>query len=201
MNRQAERYAREGMPISFSTLADQVGAACHVLDPLLKRIEAHVMSAERLHGDDAIVPVLAKGKTETGRCWTYVRDDRPFGAPSRRRRCSTFPRDRKASTPTLTWPPGPVSCKPTPTAATNTSAERALRGLALGCKAWLFAGSERGGKRAAAMYSLIVTAKLYDVDPHAWLADVLARIAEHYAQRLDELLPWNWNSRVPAESA
>ncbi len=74
----------------------------------------------------------------------------------------------------------------------NNAAERALRGIALGRKSWLFAGSDRGGERAAAMYSLIVTAKLNDVDPRAWLADVLARIAEHPASRLHELLPWNW---------
>jgi hypothetical protein len=75
---------------------------------------------------------------------------------------------------------------------TNNAAERALRGIALGRKSWLFAGSDRGGVRAAAMYSLIVTAKLNDIDPQAWLADVLARIAEHPAHQLDELLPWNW---------
>ena len=77
----------------------------------------------------------------------------------------------------------------------NNAAERALRGIALGRKSWLFAGSDRGGQRAAAMYSLIVTAKLNDVDPQAWLADVLSRIAEHPVQKLDELLPWNWQPR------
>jgi len=74
----------------------------------------------------------------------------------------------------------------------NNAAERALRGIALGRKSWLFAGSDRGGQRAAAMYSIIVTAKMNDVDPQAWLADVLTRIAEHPVHRLDELLPWNW---------
>jgi hypothetical protein len=74
----------------------------------------------------------------------------------------------------------------------NNAAERALRGIALGRKSWLFAGSDRGGMRAAAMYSLIVTAKMNDIDPQAWLADVLVRIAGHPASRLDELLPWNW---------
>ena len=64
--------------------------------------------------------------------------------------------------------------------------------IALGRKSWLFAGSDRGGQRAAAMYSIIVTAKMNDVDPQAWLADVLTRIAEHPAHRLNELLPWNW---------
>ncbi len=80
----------------------------------------------------------------------------------------------------------------------NNAAERALRGIALGRKSWLFAGSDRGGQRAASMYSLIVTAKMNDIDPQAWLADVLARIAEHPASRLDELLPWNWR---PARTA
>ena len=75
---------------------------------------------------------------------------------------------------------------------TNNAAERALRGIALGRKAWLFAGSDRGGERAAVVYSLIATAKLNDVDPQAWLADVLARIADHPIRRLDELLPWHW---------
>jgi len=75
---------------------------------------------------------------------------------------------------------------------TNNAAERALRGLALGRKAWLFAGSDRGGGRAALLYGLIVTAKLNDIDPQAWLADVLARIAGHPVGRLDELLPWHW---------
>ena len=77
---------------------------------------------------------------------------------------------------------------------TNNAAERALRGIALGRKSWLFAGSDRGGERAAAMYSLIVTAKMNDIDPEAWLADVLARIATHPTHRLDELLPWTWHA-------
>ena len=84
---------------------------------------------------------------------------------------------------------------------TNNAAERALRGIALGRKAWLFAGSDRGGDRAAFMYSLIVTAKLNNVDPQAWLADVLARIAEHPASRIDELLPWNWRKTNSVHNA
>ena len=79
LNRQAERYAREGVPLSLSTLADQVGTCAAALDPLFRLIERHVMAAGRLHGDDTTVPVLAKGKTTTGRVWVYVRDDRPFG--------------------------------------------------------------------------------------------------------------------------
>ena len=81
---------------------------------------------------------------------------------------------------------------------TNNAAERALRGIAIGRKAWLFAGSDRGGERAAAMYSLIATAKLNDVDPRAWLADVLERIAGHPMNRLGELLPWCWKAARPA---
>jgi hypothetical protein len=77
---------------------------------------------------------------------------------------------------------------------TNNAAERALRGLALGRKSWLFAGSERGAERAAIMYTLIQTAKLNNVDPQAWLADVLARIADTSQTQLAELLPWNWTS-------
>lgn len=80
----------------------------------------------------------------------------------------------------------------------NNAAERALRGIALGRKSWLFCGSDRGGQRAAFMYSLIVTAKMNDIDPQAWLADVLARINDLSASRLDELLPWNWKTSVQA---
>ena len=79
----------------------------------------------------------------------------------------------------------------------NNAAERALRGLALGRKSWKFCGSDRGGHRAAAMYSLIVSAKMNDIDPQAWLADVLTRIATYPAHRLNELLPWSW---TPAAS-
>ena len=85
---------------------------------------------------------------------------------------------------------------------TNNAAERALRGFALGRKAWLFAGSDRGADRAAVMVTLIETAKLNGVDPQAWLADVLARIAAIPQSRLPELLPWNWRDHqdrgVPA---
>jgi hypothetical protein len=82
---------------------------------------------------------------------------------------------------------------------TNNAAERELRGAALGRKAWPFTGSERGGDRAAFMYALIGTAKLNGVDPQAWLADVLARIADMPLSRLPELLPWNW-AALPAAS-
>jgi hypothetical protein len=75
---------------------------------------------------------------------------------------------------------------------TNNAAERALRGIALGRKSWLFCGSDRGGQRAAAMYSFIITCKMNDIDAQAWLADILARLPSHPAHRIDELLPWNW---------
>jgi hypothetical protein len=83
----------------------------------------------------------------------------------------------------------------------NKAAERGLRGIALGRKSWLFCGSDRGGEQAAAMYSLIVTCKMNGVDPQAWLADVLSRIAGHPAHRLDELAPWNWQPQAPVHSA
>jgi transposase len=329
LNRQAERYAREGVELSLSTLADQVGACCTVLQPLFHSLETHVLAAERLHGDDTTVPVLAKGKTDTGRLWVYVRDDRPFAGPRPPAAVFYYSRDRGGEHPqahlahyagilqadayggygrlydperspspvteALCWSharrkfyeladlaaaarrtaqgKSPANISPlaleavrridavfdiereingrnaaarlavrrerslslvadleawmraqraklsrhNPVAAamdymlkrwtaftrflddgriclTNNAAERALRGIALGRRAWLFAGSDRGGRRAAIIYSLIITAKMNDVDPQAWLADVLARIADHPAQRIDDLLPWNWKA-------
>jgi hypothetical protein len=79
LNRQSERYRREGIDLSVSTLAGQIGACTTALQPLHALIERHVLAAERLHGDDTTLPILAKGKTVTGRVWTYVGDDRPFG--------------------------------------------------------------------------------------------------------------------------
>ena len=99
LNRQAERYALEGVPIALSTMADAVGAVCASLDPLLRLVEAHVMAAERLHADDTTVPVLAKGKTDTGRCWIYVRDDRPFGGADPPAAMFYYSRDRKRERP------------------------------------------------------------------------------------------------------
>jgi transposase len=335
LNRQADRYAREGVPLSLSTLADQVGGCCAVLAPLIWRIERHVFAAERLHSDDTIVPVLAKGKTDIGRCWVYLRDDRPFGGPAPPAAMFYYSRDRSGEHPRAHLEeyagifqadayggytklyeadrkPGPLieaacwvharrpffiladvaanarrkaqgkTASPTSPLAleavrridalfdiersingqsadqrravrqelsaplvadleqwlreqrpklsrgndlakamdymlkrwpaftrslddgriclSNNAAERALRGIALGRKSWLFAGSDRGGQRAAAIYSLIVTAKLNNVDPQAWLADVLARIADHPAHRIDQLLPWNWQPRSAPQS-
>jgi hypothetical protein len=337
LNRQAERYAQEGVPLSLSTLADQVGACCAVLSPLLRRVEAHVFAAERLHSDDTTVPVLATGKTDTGRCWVYVRDDRPSGGQGPPAAMFYYSRDRGGEHPAshlagyvgilqadayggynklyaADRKPAPIveaACwvharRPffvladiaanarrkaqgrttsviSPLAVeavrridalfdiertingqsaerrrqvrqelsaplvadlerwlreerpklsrgndlakamdyvlkrwpaftrflddgriclSNNAAERALRGIALGRKSWLFAGSDRGGQRAAAMYSLIVTAKMNDIDPQAWLADVLARIAGHPARDIDDLLPWNWLPRsAPRQAA
>ena len=326
LNRQSERFAREGIELSVSTLADQVGACTMTLQPLYRLIEAHVLAAERLHGDDTTVPILAKGKTVTGRIWTYVRDDRPFGSrappaalyyasrdrtgghperhlsgfsgilqadaysgynglydPSRppgaitpafcwahaRRRffeladiaaharrgqnaavispialeavkridalfeiergingCSAAERLRvrqEQSAPLVTdleswlrdqrsrlsrsaavaapidyllkrWPSFIRFLDDGRICLSNNAAERALRGFALGRKSWLFAGSDRGADRAAIVATLIMTAKLNDIDPLAWLADVLARINGHPARTLEQLLPWNWNA-------
>ncbi|ARO31226.1 IS66 family insertion sequence transposase protein [Rhizobium sp. NXC14] len=324
LNRQSERYAREGVDLSLSTLADQVGACAAALKPIHSLIEAHVLAAERLHGDDTTVPILAKGKTDTGRIWTYVRDDRPFGGLSPPAALYYASRDRRQEHPerhlktfngilqadayggynplfkvdrdpnplrqAFCWahsrrkffvladiaanakrgknaaPISPMAleavkridglfdiereingltadqrlerrrrdCLPlvddlqvwlqteraklsrsSPVAEaidymlkrwdgftsflqdgriclTNNAAERALRGFALGRKSWLFAGSDRGADRAAFMATLIMTAKLNDIDPQVWLADVLARIADTSITRLEQLLPWNW---------
>jgi transposase len=326
LNRQSERYRREGIDLSVSTLADQVGACTAVLTPLHGLIEAHVLAAERLHGDDTTVPILAKAKTITGHIWTYVRDDRPFGGRAPPAALYYASRDRRHEHPArhlasftgilqadaysgyneLYDPlraPGPIipalcwahsrrqffeladiaangrrgknaaAISPIALEAvkridalfdiergingqsaeerlrvrreqsaplvaaleawlreqrsrlsnassvakpidymlkrwdrfarfiedgrvclTNNAAERALRGFALGRKSWLFAGSERGADRAAIMATLIMTAKLNDIDPQAWLANVLGRIADHPANRLDQLLPWNWST-------
>src|SRR5690625_2945810 len=304
LNRQSERYAREGVDLSLSTLADQVGACAHVLQPLHDLIAKHVLAADRLHGDDTTVPVLAKGKTRTGRAWVYVRDDTPFGGAAAPAALFRYSRDRAgehpvehlanfngilqadayagykplyeldrgagAVTEALCWsharrkfyeladiarnqrrgkrapPISPLALEAVRRidelfdierainglngkdrwairqararplvesleswmreeraglsrnaevakamdymlkrweafthflddgriCLTNNAAGRALRGLALGRKSWLFAGSDRGGQRAAVMYTLIVTAKMNNVDPQAWLADV-----------------------------
>jgi transposase len=83
----------------------------------------------------------------------------------------------------------------------NNAAERAIRGIAVGRRNWTFAGSDVGGHRAAALYTLIETCKLNEVDPRAWLADVLARLPGHPAKRLDEFLPWNWKALRDEQAA
>ncbi|HEX6610354.1 MAG TPA: IS66 family transposase [Hyphomicrobiaceae bacterium] len=336
LHRQAERFLHEGVSLSVSTLADQIGAACQALMPIFHLLEGHTFAAERLHGDDTTVPVMAKGKTITGRLWDYVRDDRPFGGndpPSvvfyySRDRCGDHPRSHLVAWSgilqadayagynelyALGRQPGPIleaGCfaharrkffeladvegaarkksrgKKAPVVypialeavqkldalfaierdingkspaerlavrqelsaplmaelhdwlnaqlarisrnhdlakainymlrrwdaftrflgdgkvcLSNNAAERALRCVPLGRKSWLFCGSDRGGQRAAVAYSLIQTCRLNDVDPQAWLADVLARIADHPVSRLDELLPWNWKAAELALAA
>ena len=330
LNRQSERYAREGVDLSVSTLADQVGGCAVLLRPLHELIRAHVFAGDRIHGDETPVPVLAKHETRKGRLWAYVRDDKPFAGPAPPAAVFFYSRDRTAQHPErhlrdyagilqadayagfnrlyqADRKPGPISeascwahgrrkffeladvtakargklaviaplafeavkridaifdiereingrsidgrlavrrARVAPLVSeletwmrtecgklsrhsdvakamnymltrwdtftrflddgriclTNNAAERALRGIALGRKSWLFAGSDRGGERAAVMYTLIQTARLNDVDPQAWLADVLARINDHNIHRLEELLPWNWKTR-PARLA
>ena len=99
LNRQRDRYAREGIDLSTSTLADQVGACAVALKPLHELIEAHVLAAGRLHGDDTPVPVLAKGKTDTARAWVYVRDDKPFAGPDPPAALFRYSRDRSGDHP------------------------------------------------------------------------------------------------------
>jgi transposase len=193
LNRQSEQFAREGVELSVSTMADHVGACAAALTPLYELIKAHVFAAERIHGDETPVPVLAKVKTRVGRLWTYVRDDRPFGGADPPAAVFFYSPDRAGEHPqqhlaeafTRFLEDGRICIS-------NNAAERALRGIALGRKSWLFAGSDRGGERAAIMFTLVQTAKLNDVDPQAWLADVLARIADHKITDLAALLPWNW---------
>jgi transposase len=313
LTRQSATYAREGIELDVSTLADWVGASAATLMPLVEAIRGHVFLAERIHADDTTVPVLDTGRTRIGRLWTYVRDDRPFAgadppaaayfySPDRG---GVHPQEHLASYAGLMQAdayagfdrlyeagrqPGPIveaACwaharrkffdlarlnkapiaieavaridvlfaiereingLPAPerqrvrqersrprvealeawlheqyaklSAAnqvakaiayslnhwhglvrflddgrlcmTNNAAERALRGIAVGRHNWTFAGSDAGGRRAAAIYTLIETAKLNDIDPQAWLADILARLQDHPAKRIAELLPWNW---------
>lgn len=313
LNRQSEIYAREGAAIEVSTMADWVGACAASLQPIIERIRAHVFAAERIHADDTTVPILASGKTVTGRLWTYVRDDRPFAGSDPPAAAFFASRDRTGAHPEahlvgftglmqadayagfnrLYAPgrkPGPIiaaACfaharrklfdlakvAKAPIAAeavlkidalfaieraingrppaerlatrqatlrplvdaleiwliaqraklspktelakaityslkrwtaltrfvddgrlcmTNNAAERALRGVAIGRANWTFAGSDRGAQRAAAIYTLTETCKLNSVDPQAWLADILARLPDHPARHIDDLLPWNW---------
>jgi len=322
LNRQSAAYAREGIDLDVSTLADWVGACAATLMPLVEAIRAHVFAAERIHADDTTVPVLAKGKTRTGRLWTYVRDDRPFAGPEPPAAAFFYSRDRGGEHPEqhlasytglmqadayagfnrlyeTSRKPGPIveaACwahgrrkffdlarinkapiaeeavaridalfaierningltlqqreaerharsRPLVVALeawlreqrakvsknsetgkaidyslkrwdaltrflddgrlciSNNAAERELRAVAVGRRNWTFAGSDEGGRRAAAIYTLIATAKLNDIDPQAWLADVLARLPDHPAKRIHELLPWRWRPQHGAAEA
>ena len=315
--RQSSIYARDGVDLERSTLADWVGRSVALLDPLIEALRKDVLASDVLHGDDTPVPVLSPGlgKTKTGRLWTYVRDGRLHGSNEPPAAVFFYSADRKGEHPqshlksfkgilhadgyagfNAIFETGHVSeaaCwaharrkffdvhaanaspiakealdkigglytveshirgKPpddrqqyreqhaTPlivdlkawldatlpklsgksdlaqamryalsrwTALTcfvhdgrieidNNAAERSIRGIALGRKNYLFAGSDNGGKRAAAVYSLIETCKLNGVDPEAWLRDVLARIPDHKINRIAELLPWNWQERQNA---
>ena len=113
LNRQSEQYAREGIDLSVSTLADHVGASAATLRPLYELIRAHVFAGERIHGDDTTVPVLAKVKTRTGRIWTYVRDDRPFGGPAPPAAVFFYPSSISQAIP--------GSCKPMPMPGSKSS--------------------------------------------------------------------------------
>ncbi len=263
LNRQSETYAREGIYLDVSTLADWVGACTVTLAPLVAMIQAHVLAGERIHGDDTTVQVLAKIKTIIGHLWTYVRDDRPFGGPAPPAAVFYYSRDREGVHPQqhlaayaailqadayggfgklyeAKRQPGPITeaacwvhgrrkfyvladlahnarrkAQGKTTAAISPLAleavrridalfdiEREINGkpaterlatrqqrsstLVAELEVWM------RGERAANIYTLIITAKLNDIDPRAWLADVLARIADHPASKLDELLPWNW---------
>ena len=133
LNRQAERFAREGVPLSLSTLADQVGAAAAALAPLHARIARHVLAAKRLHGDDTTVPVLAKGKTRTGRLWTYVRDDRPFAGPAPPAALFRYSPDRRGEHPErhlAGWSGVPFRPTPTRASAALYAADRPPRPVA-----------------------------------------------------------------------
>ncbi len=105
LNRQSDAYAREGIDLDVSTLADWVGACTATLAPLVALIRSYVMAAGRIHGDDTTVPVLAKGQTITGRLWTYVRDDRPFAGPAPPAAVFFYSRksSRRASEPASGW--------------------------------------------------------------------------------------------------
>jgi transposase len=322
LTRQAATYAREGVPLDVSTLADWVGASAATLMPMVEAIHAHVFAAERIHADETTVPVLDIGKTRTGRLWTYVRDDRPFagadppaaayfyspdrggvhpeahlatyaglmqadayagfnklyepgrkpgpileavcwaharrklfdlarlnkapiaieavaridalfaiereivGKPPQERRRVRQERSRARVEELETWlrtqydrlsPNNQVAkaivyslnrwdglarfLDDGRLCMTNNAAERALRGIAVGRHNWTFAGSDAGGRRAAAIYTLIESAKLNDVDPQAWLTDLLTRLQDHPAKRIDELLPWNWKRLLPLKAA
>jgi transposase len=130
LNRQSEAYAREGIDLSLSTLADHVGSCTALLAPMAYLIRAHVFRGIRIHGDDTTVPLLAKGKTVTARLWTYVRDDAPFGGADPPAAVYYFSRDAAANTPSGTWPITAASSRPTPmpgsTGFMNLAASRHL---------------------------------------------------------------------------
>ncbi len=180
LNRQSERYAREGIDLSVSTLADQVGACAVALKPLHALIEAHVLAAERLHGDDTTVPILARGKTVTGHIWVYVRDDGHSvgGLP---RQPSITPRAIAGrNTPNTICGTSPASCRPMPMAATTALRTRPSSGtdhtghVLVPCRRQFFeladiAANARRGKMAAAISPIALEAvkridALFDIE-------------------------------------
>jgi transposase len=117
LNRQSTRFKCEGIDLSTQTLADQVGHVTFAVKPLFDLIEAHVFEADRLHGDDTTIPILAKGKCTAGRIWVYVRDDQPFADLRRRLQCSTPPAIGVVSTRKGIWPSSAASSRRTATTA------------------------------------------------------------------------------------
>jgi hypothetical protein len=124
LNRQSESFAREGVGLSVSTLADWVGACTTALSPLVTLIRLHVFAAEHLHGDDTTVPVLAKTETVTGQLWTYVRDDRPFGGPAEPAAIFHYSPDAAACIRAGTSPATRASCRRTRMPGSRTSTTR-----------------------------------------------------------------------------
>ena len=117
LHRQAEIYARDGIDLDRSTLADWVGQSARLLRPLVDALGAHVMAAERVHADDTTVPVLdpGRGTTRTGRLWCYVRDDRPFAGTAAPAVLYRYSPDRKGEHPRRTWLRSAASCRRTAT--------------------------------------------------------------------------------------
>ena len=198
LNRQAERYAKEGVPISLSTLADQVGGCTAVISPLalevVRRIDQLFEIERAINGQSperrrAVRQELSAPLVANLEAW--MREQRAKLSRSNDVAKAMDYMLKRWIAFTRFLDDGRICLS-------NNAAERGVRGIALGRKSWLFCGSDRGGERAAVMYSLIVTAKMNDIDPQAWLADVLARIAEHPVQKLDELLPWNWRQQLNA---
>ena len=148
LNRQSARFKCEGIDLPLSTLADQVGHGTFAVMPLFHLIERHVLAAERLHGDDTTIRILAKGKCTTGRIWTYVRDDRPFAGPSPPAAVYYGSSDRRG--PRSIWPPSPVSCKPIATTASSRCSTRRRRRCRLRRR---FALPMRGGASSSWLIS------------------------------------------------
>jgi hypothetical protein len=196
--RQSQIFEREGIDLDRSTLADWVGKATALLEPLADAIGRHVLGGQAIFADDT-PQAPGNGKTKTARIWTYVRDERPWLGPDPPAACYRFTVDRKGEHPAnhlagyKGWmqklrPYLEHGCLE----ADNNGAERAWKPVALGRKNFLFVGSEGGGRSAAIAYTLIETAKLNGINPQAWLTDVLGRIADHKITRIDELLPWRY---------